>query len=315
MRPPTTKEMAQLTTTTMAVLEKVLGRKLMKQMLATMSDGSAWLLAPQTTIEALKDIFEQAKPVDEQEIEEFAEPRMRRFNEVVQRSLATNPILQARIPASLMRFLLQHDQHVDVARLEALKFEGMFDVLVPAEVVPRLVLDTRNLFEPSVREAGRFLCDSIERWYKSLVIFLVDLTCAARRCRRPKGVGSRTTLGGWLRAAERLWGPAGGANGVLDRNLLALRNFFSHQKPKIDVRAETIVSPFDDTKVLDRDGFAQLVWAHYFKLTALWLVLLAWKHCHEADGGREAKDSVDVEDHQHRGHGAQREGAAGYLGC
>jgi hypothetical protein len=278
MRPPTINEMTQLTTTPMAVLEKILGNTAMKRMLATMSDGSAWLRAPQTTIEALKEIFQQAKPIDEHEIEEFAEQRMQRFNEIVQRSLATNPILRGPTPSTLMRFLVQHGPHVDIARLEKLKFDGLVDVVIPAQIVPPMVLDTHNLFEPTVREAGRYIRDSIERWYKALVIFLVDLTCAAQPRRRPKGLGDRTTLGVWMRAAESLWGLTGGPKSILERDLLALRNFFSHEDLHIDVRAQTVVSPLHDRRCLARDDFAMLLGESYFKLTAMWFVLLAWKH-------------------------------------
>ena len=281
MRPPTPKEMAQLTTTPMALLSKVLGKKLMTRTLATMSDGSAWLRAPQTTMETLKDLFEEARPIDEREIEEFAEPRMRRFNDVVQRCLATNPILLGRTPASLMRFLVQHANHVDTVRLEALKFDGLIDVVIPAEMVPPMVLETGNLFEPTVREAGRFLCGSIERWYKAFLTFLVDLTCSAHQRQRPADTGPRTTLGGWCRAAHRLWDPADGPTCVLDVGLVRLRNFFSHEELRVDVRAQTVVSPLDASRVLDREGFALVLRAHYFKLCAMWFVLLAWAHRYE----------------------------------
>lgn len=294
MRPPTAKEMAQLTTTSMAVFEKVLGKRLMKQTLTTMSDGALWLQAPQTTMEMIKDIFEQAKPVDERKLEEFAEPRMRRFNDVVSRSLATNPILRARTPSTLMRFLVQHARHVDLARVEQMKFDGMMEVLIPAEIVPAMIAEPSNLFEPTVREAGRFLCDSIEAWYKELIKFLVELTCTARGRGLPTTLGRRPTLGTWIGAADRLWDPAGGPTGILDRELLELRNFFIHEKPILDVRAETIVLPIGDGKPIDRDAFTTLVRKQYFKLSAMWLVLLAWNFRDEASTSFAASSPLAV---------------------
>lgn len=294
MRPPTAKEMAHLTTTSMAVLEKALGKRLMKQTLATMSNGALWLRAPQTTMEMIKDIFEQAVPIDDRKIEEFAEPRMRSFNDVVGRSLATNPILRARTPSSLMRFLVQHARHVDPARVEQLKFEGMMEVLIPAEIVPVMISEPSNLFEPTVREAGRFLCDSIEAWYKELIRFLVELTCTARGRRLPTTLGRRPTLGNWIGAADRLWDPGGGPTGILDRELLELRNFFVHEKPVLDVRAETIVLPLGDGRPIGRDAFAMVVRKEYFKLSAMWFVLLAWTYRAEADASRSSASSLSA---------------------
>lgn len=283
MRPPTAKEMSELTTTTMTMLEMVLGEKLTKRTVATMSDGAAWLRAPQTTLETLKEIFDQAGPVDERRLERFAEQKLAKFDDVVKRSVATHPILRGRTPSSLMNFLVLNSTSIDFARIEGLALQGMLDVLIPAQVVPLTVIDRSNLFEPTIFEAGRYLRDAIEGWYKPLLKFLVELTCSARQCALPSKLGPRSTLGSWIGAAQTLWASTNGPTGVLDQRLLAFRNFFSHEKPQLNLRAETLASPFGDGRSLDREAFAAVLHASYFKLSAMWLVLNTWVHRNNAN--------------------------------
>lgn len=294
MRPPTREELQELSALGVALMEQVLGAQVMEQLVATASDAGALLRARQTTLKAMENLFSSAPPIDEAAVERLVEPRIERFNSILNRSLVTNPMLRARAPRGLLQFLLKHRTHVDVARTEEIKFDGILSVLVPAEVVPSMVLNPENLFEPTINEAARFLCGSIEGWYKRLLTFLVDLTCEAHQLRRPRRLRDRSTLGEWIGAARDLWGQHSGPHLILANDLLELRNFITHEELQLDVVAETVVSPLDASKLLDRRRFARLVQACYIKLAAMWLAVLAAKYADERRASAPALPASDV---------------------
>lgn len=270
---PTQAEIERVTRTGKKLLEAAFGKEPTAQMMMLFSDPASLLRQRRTTLEVLRELAQRAPKVDESRLDRIAASSMKDFDEIARRAMEANPLLQLRAPMELRQFLQLHARHVDSAKLEKLFDDGLFEVFVPAQAVPSMILSRKNLFEPAVEEGARILGNAIEHWYKQLLIFLVELTYASRAESLPAGLGSRTTLGGWMKAARGLWKDGHGPVSILQDKLRDMRNTLAHEKLEIDVRNKAVRSPMDASVVLNRRAFTQLVREVFLWLTALWLVL------------------------------------------
>lgn len=267
MEPPS--ELDRMLAVTLMVIEHALGTDRTKELLTVVADTNSWLNAPRTTLEKMRSVFQRAPVVDDAELERFANPIFRALPDpgLV---LSASPLMQLPAPLDLRRFLASHQQHLNRRRWENLLDDAFTVIQIPAFAAPQMVADPRNSFEIVVEKAGDLLRRAIEGWYKPLIRVLAETTHTSRRTTLSADLRrTRPTLGAWMKEAGLLWRNGRGPSAVLDQQLLDIRNGLAHEELQIDVRSETVLSPRDHKKPMDRPAFARFVFDQFMKLNLL----------------------------------------------
>jgi hypothetical protein len=275
--PPSQEEMEFVTETGLLTLSTAFGQEFVMELFQVMS-GHALLRERRTTLLQFETIASAAPSADEASLEMLMNSRMVRFNDIIRRCLLHHPLLKSTASVQLMCFLADVSAIPGCScegRVEKLYQEGLFRVFVPASIVPQMVANGDNRFEVTIEEAAKRLNESIESWYKELLIEMFELSPKAKTPALPRG--GKVTLGKWMEHCRKLWQSTGGPTAILDQDLLQIRNVFSHENLDIDVKTETIASPLNAKLRLDREGFARFLHEMYMRECGLWMALSAYK--------------------------------------